>query len=129
MDCYRVVGENERAAALAKEVARSCVDGDGVVVKPMRLAEAKLTQAVVAARSGDLESAVTLGTQALEGDRQSLPSLLTATRELVTVLQERYPRDSTTGAYVEQVRGLSVPLAPALVVGRRPSGTPVTRAK
>jgi hypothetical protein len=54
MDCYRHVGEDQLAATYAKEVIRSSTTPDGVVRKPMRVAEAHITLGVVAAREGDL---------------------------------------------------------------------------
>jgi hypothetical protein len=56
----------------------------------MRNAEARVTLGVVAARRGDLESAVSFGRQALTGARQSLPSLLLTSRELAHVLRTRF---------------------------------------
>jgi hypothetical protein len=48
----------------------------------MRHAEAQLTLAVVAARQGEVEEATSLGIQALQGGRQSRPSLLLVGGEL-----------------------------------------------
>lgn len=107
MDCYRVVGENDLASVYAREVIRSSTDMDGSARKPMRIAEAKVTLGVVAARSGELDTATALGTDALSGDRKSLPSLVLASRELVQVLNERYPGDSESAEYMERLRGLS----------------------
>src|SRR5215207_37217 len=102
MDCYRVVGENDLASVYAQEVIRSSTDMDGSARKPMRIAEAKVTLGVVAARSGDLDTATALGTEALVGDRKSLPSLVLASRELVQVLKERYPDEPESAEYVER---------------------------
>lgn len=106
MDCYRVVGENDLAKLYAQEVARSCVDATGAVFAPMRLSEAQLTLGVCAARDGDLEGAIAHGNQAFAGERQSLPSLLMSSRELVTELTQRYPKEARTAAYVERVQTL-----------------------
>jgi tetratricopeptide (TPR) repeat protein len=82
MDTYRIVGEDQLAQRNAEEVIRRSVNPEGVLVAPMRNAEAQLTLAVVAARRGDVEEATTLGAQALQHDRQSRPSLLMVAGEL-----------------------------------------------
>ncbi len=56
----------------------------------MRNAEAQLTLAVVAARSGDVETALRYGREALGIDRRSRPSLLMVGSELDEILRERY---------------------------------------
>ncbi len=107
MDCYRIAGEDRLAEMYAREVIRSSTDPDGTDRKPMRQAEARITLGVVAARAGDLERAVSYGRQALEGDRKSLPSLLLVSKELATLLGERYPKEPEAAAYLDEVRALS----------------------
>jgi tetratricopeptide (TPR) repeat protein len=107
MDCYRVVGENDLASVYAREVIRTSTDMDGSLRKPMRAAEAKVTLAVAAARSGDLDTAVALGADALTGDRKSLPSLVLVSRELAQVLGERYPEERESVEYGERLRTLA----------------------
>jgi tetratricopeptide (TPR) repeat protein len=107
MDCYRLLGENGLAQMYADEVIRSCTDFDGTERKPMRNAQARITLGVVAARNGDLDAALSLGRAALAADRQSLPSLLMNSRELVEVLQQQYRDESATTEYLDQVRALS----------------------
>jgi hypothetical protein len=70
----------------------------------MRIAEAQLTLAVTAARSGDLDQALNLGRLALVGDRKSLPSLTMVSRDLATVLQQRYPDEEETRQYLDELR-------------------------
>ena len=94
MDCYRLVGEDKLAEVYAHEVMRSSTDPDGTERKPMRNAEARITLGVTAARSGELDHALTYGRQALNGDRKSLPSLVMCSRELGDVLQQRYPNET-----------------------------------
>ncbi|MEH1164633.1 XRE family transcriptional regulator [Micromonospora sp. CPCC 205539] len=108
MDCYRIAGEDRLAEMYAREVIRSSTDPDGTERKPMRNAEARVTLGVAAARSGDLESAVAYGRQALQGDRKSLPSLLMCSQELATLLAERYPHEPEAVAYLDEVRTLRV---------------------
>jgi tetratricopeptide (TPR) repeat protein len=107
MDCYRLLGENELAEVYADEVIRSSTDFDGTERKPMRNAQARITLGVVAARKGDLDAALAQGRAALASDRQSLPSLLMNSRELVEVLKRQYPGNPATTGYLDQVRALS----------------------
>lgn len=75
MDAYRVLGENSQAHAMAETIVRTSTTPTGEVISPMRLAEAQLTQALVAARSGDVAGAMSLAETALSHDRRCLPSL------------------------------------------------------
>jgi hypothetical protein len=52
MDCNRTIGANEMAEHLAEEVIETNTDFDGQERAPMRMAEARLTVAVVRARDG-----------------------------------------------------------------------------
>jgi hypothetical protein len=86
MDCYRMLADDKMAENLASEVIQASTDFDGRERAPMRLAEARITLGVVAARQGDLDEAVSQGGRALNGQRKSLPSLLMASRDLTRVL-------------------------------------------
>ena len=70
MDCYRHLAEDRLAETLANEVIQASTDFDGTERAPMRLAEARITLGVVAARQGDLEQAIHHGTHALERSSQ-----------------------------------------------------------
>jgi tetratricopeptide (TPR) repeat protein len=107
MDCYRLAGENRLAETYANEVIRSSTDVDGSERKPMRNTEARITLGVVAARSGDLEQALTYGRRALAGDRKSLPTLVMCSRELGGVLHERYPDEPEATGYLDELRALT----------------------
>src|SRR3954453_11877487 len=107
MDCYRRSGENNLAVIRADEVIRRSTTPDGAARSPMRIAEAKVTLAVVAAREGELVQAVDLGTSALAIPRQSGPSLLMVSQDVVDVLGQRYPHEDLTGEYNERIRALS----------------------
>ncbi len=72
----------------------------------MRLAEARITLGVVAARQGDLDEAVNQGERALTGQRKSLPSLLMASRDLTRVLNDRYPTETGTRQYLDHLHVL-----------------------
>ena len=107
MDCYRTLGVNAMAETLATEVIQASTDFDGRERAPMRLTEARFTLGVVKAREGDLEGAVDLGMRALSGDRKSLPSLLMVSRDLTKVLNDRYPDETQTRDYIDQLSALS----------------------
>lgn len=106
MDGYRIVGEDKRAEVYAREVIRSSIEADGTERKPMRIAEARLTLGVIAAREGDLEQALTYGRRALGGDRKSLPSLLMVSSELTNLLGERYADEPEAVLFLDEVRAL-----------------------
>lgn len=92
MDCARVVGDDDLAAAHASEVLRIGRMPDGSARWPMRMAEARLTLAVAGARAGELDEAVDNATTALDDDRQCVPSLLMVAAEFDQELRARYRR-------------------------------------
>jgi hypothetical protein len=106
MDCYRKLGENGLASTYADEVIRASTDYDGTERAPMRIAEARITLGVVAARQGDAEQAVSCGHKAFTGTRQSLPSLLMVSGELTGLLSERYATEPGTADYLDRVRAI-----------------------
>lgn len=103
MDCYRMLSEDKLAQNLAEEVIHASTDFDGSERAPMRLAEARITLGVVAAREGNLEQAVEQGQRALAGERKSLPSLAMVSRDLTRVLKARYPNERTCEPYFQQL--------------------------
>jgi hypothetical protein len=107
MDCYRMLADDKMAENLANEVIQASTDFDGKERAPMRLAEARITLGVVAARQGDLNGAISQGERALNGQRKSLPSLLMASRDLTRVLNERYSTETATRNYLDQLHVLS----------------------
>jgi tetratricopeptide (TPR) repeat protein len=107
MDCYRHLAEDRLAETLANEVIQASTDFDGTERAPMRLAEARITLGVIAARQGDLEQAIHYGTQALSAPRKSLPSLLMVSRDLTKVLNDQYVKEPETQAYLDQLHALS----------------------
>jgi hypothetical protein len=107
MDCYRHLAEDRLAETLATEVIQASTDFDGTERAPMRLAEARITMGVIAARQGDLEQAIHQGTQALSAPRKSLPSLLMVSRDLTKVLNDQYPNEPETQAYLDQLHALN----------------------
>ncbi|MFI5998876.1 XRE family transcriptional regulator [Streptomyces sp. NPDC051366] len=106
MDCYRLVGEDKLASTLAEEVLRAGTDFDGTERAPMRNAEARVTLGVTAARAGDLEGALIMGERALQGDRQSVPSLIMTSRELAAEMKRRYSAEPAAQDYLANLRAL-----------------------
>jgi hypothetical protein len=104
MDCYRILGEDAMAEMYANEVIRTSTDFTGMERKPMRIAEARITLGVAAARSGDLTRATAFGRQALAGERRSVPSLSMVAGDLSAVLTQRYPTERETLDYLEELR-------------------------
>ena len=109
MDCYRHVGGDRLARTLADEVIRASTDFNGFERAPMRIAEARITLGVAAAREGDLEGAVTFGRQALSGERRSLPSLAMVSQDLAAVLSNRFTGETEAEEYLEQLREIQRP--------------------
>ncbi|MGK4586170.1 XRE family transcriptional regulator [Kitasatospora sp. HPMI-4] len=109
MDAYRRVGEDRLAEQLANEVIRANTDFDGTERAPMRIAEARVTLGVVAAREGDLDTALTYGERALRGDRQSLPSLAMVSADLGQVLHSRYSHAPEAVEFIAHLRELRNP--------------------
>ena len=104
MDAYRFAGDDTLAAEYAHQVLANSISPDGVEQAPMRVAEARLTLAVVAARQGDLEEAVALGLAALRDQRKSLPSLLMVAGELDVELDRHFGGEPTTAAFRDALR-------------------------
>jgi hypothetical protein len=105
MDAYRLAGDDDRAAHHAREVLALGTTPDGERA-PMRMAEARLTLAAVAARSGDLEQAVATGVAALRAGRRSLPSLLMVAGGLDGELHRRFPGEAAADDFREALRSM-----------------------
>ncbi|OJF13678.1 helix-turn-helix domain-containing protein [Couchioplanes caeruleus] len=103
MDAYRLAGDDERAARHARTVLTLGAGPDGERA-PMRMAEARLTLAAVAARAGNLEEAVSTGVGALAAGRRSLPSLLMVAGELDVELHRRFAGEPAADGFREALR-------------------------
>ncbi|SCK62670.1 MULTISPECIES: XRE family transcriptional regulator [unclassified Streptomyces] len=107
MDALRQVGGDLRLAGqLANEVIRSGTDFDGTERSPMRIAEARVTLGVVAAREGDLDTAIAYGERALVVERKSLPSLAMVAADLGKALKAHYGNSSEAQSFVAHLREL-----------------------
>lgn len=106
MDAFRIAGRDDLAEQYACAVLTDGRRPDGTEQSPMRMAEARLTLATVAARAGDLEQAVALGAAALGTDRVSLPSLVLVASELDGELQHRFPAEPAASGYRDLLRGI-----------------------
>jgi hypothetical protein len=73
----------------------------------MRVTEAKLTLAAVAARAGELEQAISVGIDALAAGRRSLPSLLMVAGEVDMELHRRYAGEPGLDAFREAVHSVT----------------------
>ena len=69
---------------------------------------------VIAATNCDLEAAISQGERALSAPRKSLPSLLMVSRDLTKVLNDQYPSEPATQAYLDQIHALSGLTGPGL---------------
>ena len=103
MDAYRLAQDDELAAHHARTVLTLGAGPDGEKA-PMRMAEARLTLAAVAARAGDLEQAASTGMEALSSGRKSLPSLLMVAGELDVELHRRFPGESAADDFRQALR-------------------------
>lgn len=110
MDCFRVVGDNDRATAHAGEVLRRGRGRgpDGEDLAPMRMAEARIALGCVAARNGDLDEALDHGIRAFDGERKCFPSLLHAAGELDAQIHERYADAPQAEAFHERLRAVRI---------------------
>ncbi|MFF0151085.1 multiprotein-bridging factor 1 family protein [Micromonospora sp. NPDC005203] len=106
MDAYRLAGDDALAEHYATEVIRTGTGPNGVERSPMRVAEARLTLAATAVRSGDLERAVDSGLAAFTAARRSLPSLLLVAGEVDAELHRRYPREHAAQDFREALNAL-----------------------
>jgi hypothetical protein len=107
MDCYRLIGDDNLAEMLAREIIKKSTAFDGTNVSPMRKAEAELTLGVIAARNGAVDEALIYGRNAVSIDRRSQPSLLMVGSELDHVLQQRYPNNTEVQAFHETLAALT----------------------
>jgi hypothetical protein len=106
IDAYRLAGDDDQAAAHAGEVLRKGTAPDGTERSPMRMAEARLTTAVIVSRKGEMEQAISIGLAALRASRKSLPSLLMVAGELDAELSRRWPAEAAVEEVREAVRTL-----------------------
>jgi hypothetical protein len=72
----------------------------------MRVSEAHTTLAVVSARDGELDCAIDAGNTALDIPRQSVPSLLMVTGDLVAELRARYDDEPEVADYLDRINSL-----------------------
>ncbi len=113
MDAYRLARDDERAAQHARTVLE-LGSGPAGERAPMRMAEARLTLAAVAARGGELEQAVATGIGALGGTRKSLPSLLMVANELDGELTRLYPAAPETDDFREVLAEINIANSPKI---------------
>ena len=85
----------------------------------MRIAEARITLGVAAACEGELEEAISQGRRAIDGNRQSRPSLAMVSQDLARVFNDRYKGEPEADAY----RSLLVELSLGVLDARTRAAT------
>ena len=109
MDCYRAVGEDSLAMAMAEAVASTSTTPGGEVISPMRLSEAELTRATVLARNGEVDEATSAAEIGLDRNRRSLPSLLMVGNEVAHELRRLHPKSQSAIDFQHHIQLLSQP--------------------
>ncbi|RKT53062.1 helix-turn-helix domain-containing protein [Saccharothrix australiensis] len=103
MDCYRLVGDNDRASKHAREVLKLSRKPDGTERSPMRASEARLTLAVAALDSGDVEASASWAHEAFSADRRSVTHLAMLADELSEKVRELMPGDPAAKPLQEEL--------------------------
>jgi hypothetical protein len=103
MDCYRLVGDNDRAAEHAHAVLKLSRKADGSERSPMRASEARLTIAVASLQSGDIEAATSWVHEAFSADRKSITHLEMLADELSEHLRRLMPGDPAAQPLEEEL--------------------------
>jgi transcriptional regulator with XRE-family HTH domain len=109
MDCYRAVGDDALAMAMAEAVSATSTSPGGEVISPMRLSEAELTKATVLARAGEVDLATAAAESGLAGDRRSLPSLLMVGSEVANELRRLHPNSENAVEFSHHIYLLGHP--------------------
>jgi transcriptional regulator with XRE-family HTH domain len=109
MDCYRAVGDDALAMAMAEAVTATSTSPGGEVISPMRLSEAELTKATVLARAGEVDAATATAEAGLDGDRRSLPSLLMVGNEVANELRRLHPNNENAVEFSHHIYLLGHP--------------------
>lgn len=107
MECYRTLGETAQAESLAEHVLQRGIAANGREISPMRNSEARTTLGIVAAKRGELEQAVSMGVQAFDGGRKSIPHLLMSARQLGTELKNRFGEEARVRTYLQRARSIA----------------------
>jgi hypothetical protein len=90
----------------AQEVIRKSTAPDNSLRSPIWRLRGPHDLAVISAPEGDLDAAIDAGNAALDIPRQSVPSLLMVTDDLVTELRSRYEAEAGTIEYLDRIRTL-----------------------
>ena len=98
MDCYRIGGDNTRAADHAHGVLCLSERPDGSDRSPMRATEARLTLAIVSLRDGDIDRATAWARKAFTADRRSVNTLSMVTDELYHEARRQFGDDPAISA-------------------------------
>lgn len=106
MDCYRLLGDRDRAVEHATGVITDSIGPDGRSRWPMRASQAQMALAVLAVQDGDLDGGMDHAHVAMTESRRSLMSLVGAAREVVAAMRAIYPAEQITAEFVDELRAL-----------------------
>jgi hypothetical protein len=109
LDCHRWLGDDRLAERYAHEVLTRW-DHPALAAdrrRPMRVAGARLSLGVVAARAGDLDAAGAELAAAVAQQRRSLPWFSLIAAELVETVRARWQHDRRGADLVEQVQAVA----------------------
>ena len=103
------LADDQMAETLASEVIQASTDFDGTGTRADAPCRSHGSPWASSRRArGDLEQAIHQGQRsALSGPRKSLPSLLMVSRDLTKVLNDQYPKEPETQAYLDQLHALN----------------------
>lgn len=104
MECHRVACDDLAASEFARQVLRLSQLPDGSERNPMRAGEARLTLAIAALRSGEVEEATEWARVALGAGRRSLPQVTSLVADLSRLTQHLLPKDPAARSLKEELR-------------------------
>lgn len=87
MRLLQLLGDDDDAGGMAQRILTEGRKPDGTWRQPMLAAKALAALSVQAAHEGDVDEAVARGHQALDIPRQSLPSLISSTADVIDALK------------------------------------------
>jgi transcriptional regulator with XRE-family HTH domain len=113
MGCHRIAGDDATASDFAREVLRLSHRPDGTESNPMRAGEARLTLAIAALRSGELEEATEWARAALSTSRRTISQTASMVTDLLRLAQCLLPKDPAAHVLTEELHVVLAHMAPA----------------
>jgi tetratricopeptide (TPR) repeat protein len=105
------LGDDELAQAYAETIISGHMRPDGSSRAPMRVANARIDLALVHARRGDLDAAVSQGSAAFDYERRSLSDLVARGSDLSAALTSRYAGERLVDVFLDRLNGARMALA------------------